>query len=405
MAHTSGRNLFCLYPLLLQTVNKEGQEAAPRNKPVVEMLHPTMWSLTHPQEWALFIPGRKINPFFALAEVVWMWSGKGGADFIQFYNKSITQFLDKGVPYFHGSYGKRVRHAGYSETPFRELPHLTNGSGTANGPVEVEVDQLQHVIRKLQGDPETRQAVVVLWDPVKDNWVQSMDHPCNNVLYFWMRPVKKSATRWKLNMTVVRRSNDLVWGVPYNMVQFSHLQALVAGALNAAIGEYHVMANNLHYYKELYPDTLTNVLGWSENVNRNRVDLEDVTHTFYDKDWDMRWDLAHFDDFVKLEWEPLEHQSRNYLEHQLVQVHEHSSSPTVAQGTIEAFYNTRIMHLEQAFEEHSVPTYWKHVFRLLLAYHCRKAKADNLFSSLISQLPRPLQWLVNDFVSKEPAHV
>ena len=385
------RNLFCAYPGLLRMLSNRGVDASPRGKQVLEMQGPTMWVLNNPQEWAIMIPGRKLNPFFALAEVIWMWSGKGGSDFIQFYNKSITQFLDPGIPYFHGSYGKRVRHAGYSETPFRSIPTLqSHTSSPSEGTKEVEIDQLEWVISKLRTDPETRQAVVSLWDPCKDNFVESKDHPCNNTLYFWVRDNE-------LNMTVVRRSNDLVWGVPYNMIQFSHLHALMAGSLGVAVGTYYVIANNLHYYKELYPDTLKTVLGWAENVNLKQMDLDAASDLFYDKPWDMRWDIHEFDSFVRLEWDPFEKQSRNYIEFHV--------PVTVEPGvtTVSAFYNTRIMHMESAFAEHKVPRYWRSVFLTLMAYHCRKAKCPDMFNSLISQLPRPIQWLIADFISKEAA--
>jgi len=382
-----GRNLFCIYPDLLEMVQREGHYAAPRGQSVIEMEHPVGWSLEKPQEWALFIPGRKLNPFFALAEVVWMWSGKGGADFIKFYNKSITNFLDAGIPYFHGSYGRRVRHAGYNESPFREIPHnRTVGIQSS----EVEIDQLQYVISKILQDHDTRQAVVSLWDPVKDNLVQSKDHPCNNLLYFWVR-------KGRLNMTVVRRSNDLIWGVPYNMIQMSHLQALMAGSLQVEVGDYHVTANNLHYYKNLYPETLDTVEGW---VSKG-ADLDKLSDTFYGKGWDMRWALQEFDNFVSKYWDPFEKQSRNFLTNQMLTIYENAKSNDHAARTVSAFYNTCIMNMDQAFSEYEVPEYWCNLFRMLLIYHCRKARALDLADALLSQMPRAMQWLANDFLKKE----
>lgn len=386
---TSGRNLFTIYPKLFGLV-RAGAEAAPRNKPVRELTRPHLWTLTNPQEWCLFIPGRKINPFFALAEVVWMWSGKGGADFISFYNKSITQFLDKGVPYFHGSYGRRVRHAGYSEQPFRQIPSVRL-VGVEDA--ECEIDQLPYVISKLQRDPHTRQAVVSLWDPTKDNLISANDHPCNNLVYFNLR-------NGKLNMTVIRRSNDLVWGVPYNMIQFSHLQALIAGSLNAEIGEYSVCANNLHYYLDLYPDTLHTVEGWADNVKDLTVSLPEVVDNFYSKPWDMRWSLSGFDHFVGVVWDPFEKHSRLFIDQQVSVILDTAENNKAAAGTINAFYLTRMMQLQQDFEHHGVPEYWRNVFLLLLAYHCRKAKAYKVYMDIVDNLPKPLFWLVQDFYTK-----
>ena len=367
------RNLLCAYPELLAHVFK-GRISAPRGKVVVESPDQVMWTLARPQEWGLLIPGRRLNPYFALAEVVWMWSGKGGAEFITYYNKSIGQFLDQGIPYFNAAYGKRVRHYGYSELPFRETPFpKTNGQL----PEAVEVDQLDHVIRKLQADPDTRQAAVTLWDPIKDNFHTSKDYPCNNMLYFSQRD-------GKLNLTVVIRSNDLVWGTPYNMIQFSHLQALIAGSLELEIGTYTTMCNNLHVYNDLYPDTRKLVQDWSNEP-----------HNLYQSSLfndlpDMRWPLAHFDKFVRTVWERTEKDCRAAQEKYTSGTH-HRSGPHGADLMV-----TR-HKLHDAFDKHGVPEYWRQLFMTMFLFHVRKAKQPKLYEQIVDEFHTLLFWLVKDF--------
>jgi hypothetical protein len=116
-----------------------------------------------------------------------------------------------------------------------------------------ELDQVQHVVRKLKADPYSRQAVMSFWDPVRDNLVVSKDYPCNNLIYYSLRDDK-------LEQTVIQRSNDIVWGTPYNAIQFSHIHALVAGELGVEMGRFHYVIQNLHYYYELYKPTLALVL-------------------------------------------------------------------------------------------------------------------------------------------------
>jgi hypothetical protein len=66
--------------------------------------------------------------------------------------------------------------------------------------------------------------------------------PCNTHAYF---DIIDNA----LNMTVCNRSNDMVWGMMgANVVHFSMLQEYLACCLNAEVGNYHQITNNLHVY-------------------------------------------------------------------------------------------------------------------------------------------------------------
>lgn len=371
------RNLMAAYPALLDFVAK-GRYSAPRGKGVQEGLEPTVWHLKQPWEWALLIPGRRLNPFFALAEVIWMWSGKGGADFITYYNKSFVNFLDPGIPYFNAAYGRRVRHAGYKETPFRDIPYPRT---LGQLPEPVEVDQLSFVISKLQSDPDTRQAVISLWDPIKDNFTQSKDHPCNNMVYF-------SNREGALHITVVIRSNDLIWGVPYNMIQFVHLQALVAGTLGLNMGRFTVMCNNLHIYEDLYPETRQQVLDWREHLANQ--DAYTKAKMFMDIP-DMRWTLDAFDTFVQNVWDPLEKELRTAQER---------FGPVGYLSQHEAAIQMVLHKLEDSFVEHEVPVYWQQLFLVVLLHHVRKAKLPTLFATLANPLHTIFWWLIKDFVGE-----
>lgn len=67
------------------------------------------------------------------------------------------------------------------------------------------------------------------------------------------RPDTHTTYRWKkfLNMTVVNRSNDLVWGaLGANVVHFSFLQEYLAACIGCEVGVYNQFTNNLHVYTE-----------------------------------------------------------------------------------------------------------------------------------------------------------
>lgn len=369
MPAIEARNLMEAYPKLLEYV-LQGRRSHPRGQSVIEGVRPITWTLQRPSEWGLFIPGRRINPFFALAEVVWMWSGKGGVEFIAYYNSSMKNFADGNIPYFNAAYGRRVRHYGYSELPFRDTP-----SPMSHGqlPEPVEVDQLDWVVSKLQADPETRQAAVTLWDPIKDNFHTSKDYPCNNMLYFSQR-------EGKLNLTVVIRSNDLVWGVPYNMIQFVHLQALIAGTLDYEIGEFTVMCNNLHVYESLYPETFETV----KRFDASRYAVSDL----YNDTLDMRWTLSAFGNFVANHWDPIEKELRGMQDS-----HTLTKQPR-AHGAQMTVINHRLFRL---FETLGVPAYWQQVFTVMFAHHCRKAHTDHLYQECLDTLGLAQYWLIQDF--------
>jgi thymidylate synthase len=44
------------------------------------------------------------------------------------------------------------------------------------------------------------------------------------------------------------RSNDLIWGVPYDVFVFTFLQELAAMELQVGLGTYHHFAGSLHIY-------------------------------------------------------------------------------------------------------------------------------------------------------------
>ena len=105
-------------------------------------------------------------------------------------------------------------------------------------------NQLKKVIELLRTNPQTRQAVVSIYDGKEiDNY--SYDTPCTLGLQFYI-------TENKLNMSVMMRSNDLVYGFCNDQYTFSKYQKLIADALGIQVGTYYHFANNLHIYPRHY---------------------------------------------------------------------------------------------------------------------------------------------------------
>lgn len=185
-----------------------------------EILRATLTVADPRQRWVLSrLP--PLNPAFALAEVIWIMNGLNDADFLNFFNKSLPKFAGQGSTY-HGAYGYRLRR-------HRAL------------------DQLERAYSALCSNPDTRQVVLQIWDGKEDlpdvNGNPSQpDIPCNLISCLNIR-------QGKLEWLQVLRSNDIFLGLPYNFVQFTTLQEVMAGWLGVELSSYNQISNSLHLYE------------------------------------------------------------------------------------------------------------------------------------------------------------
>ena len=109
------------------------------------------------------------------------------------------------------------------------------------------VDQVARAYQALSNNPDTRQAVLQIWDssidlPQPDGTPVDKDIPCNVMSLLKVRD-------GRLEWLQVIRSNDLFLGVPHNFVQFMCLQEVMAGWLDVDCGAYHQVSDSLHLYE------------------------------------------------------------------------------------------------------------------------------------------------------------
>lgn len=196
-----------------------GKEVQTRNGRALRITEPVLTQIYNPQERVLFHAKRDANPIFHLYEALWMLSGSNEVLPLKMFNSRIHQYSDDGVV-FNGAYGYRMRH-------------------------HFGVDQLLSVIDILKNNPESRQAVVQLWD-ADDLNKNTLDKCCNTQLVF-------EVNDGKLNMTTFNRSNDAWWGYAgANAVHFTVIMEFVAGAVGVDLGMYSTVSTNLHLYLDLY---------------------------------------------------------------------------------------------------------------------------------------------------------
>ena len=101
-------------------------------------------------------------------------------------------------------------------------------------------NQLDKVIEKLKESPDTRQAVVSIYDG-KEIGSYTNDTPCTIALQFQILDNK-------LETTAIMRSNDLWYGLPNDFFCFTMFGETVAKALDIPMGPYHHYAVNIHIY-------------------------------------------------------------------------------------------------------------------------------------------------------------
>lgn len=221
-----------LYPALVKAIHMFGEATSPRGLKTLELRRVNA-VIKSPRERLVLVPGRGINPFFLVAESMWILHGSSNSEQILPYNRGLARFLDEGDIHFHGAYGERIRgHYWYGRD--QKCYHKVK-----------TIDQLAFVVDKLQEDPDSRQAVIVLWDPFLDSKV-SKDIPCNDMLFFKVRD-------GRLNMTVLNRSNDVHLGFPVtNTFQFTMIQEVVALMLGVDMGTYCQFSDSLHMYMDAY---------------------------------------------------------------------------------------------------------------------------------------------------------
>lgn len=240
-----------VYPELINDLLHMGADVPSRNG-ITKEIHPCMIELTDTQDRLVTSYGRPINVAFALAEVLWILSGRRDVPMLEHYNKRISAWSDDGAV-FNAPYGYRLREA--------------HGH-----------DQLADVIRTLQKDPGSRQAVLAVWLPSQDRgwdvkpddgtWTDwhyephvTEDRACNMLCHLMIRD-------GGLDWLQIVRSNDAVWGLPYNLMQWTHLHEYVAEHVGVPLGKMFWLSDSMHIYGSTTPgvagDGTDDTVAWDD---------------------------------------------------------------------------------------------------------------------------------------------
>lgn len=174
---------------------------------------------------------RNVNVFFLLAEAMWIVLGRKDVETLANFNSNMKKFSDDGEV-FHAPYGFRIRHWGVrSEDSYNRGVDIAQGS-----------DQVMNAIKLFTENANTRQVVMSIWNPDLDLGFKTRDIPCNDMVMLKIR-------NGKLITTIQNRSNDLHWGLPTNVFQFSFLTEVMAACLGVGLGTQTHNSQSLHLYE------------------------------------------------------------------------------------------------------------------------------------------------------------
>ena len=220
-------------------------------------LHHVAVSIEEPRQRWVFAREPAINPAFALAEVVWILRGRNDAAFLTAWNRSLPKYAGDDAS-FHGAYGYRLRaHFG--------------------------LDQLSRAAAALSSSSASRQIVLQLWDPridlpLEDGKPRAKDIPCNVLACL-------KVVGQRLEWFQVIRSNDVFLGLPYNLIQWTCLQEVLAGWIGLEVGSYNQISDSLHLYNRDLRTVQASFEGDAENsdsIAMPRPESEDAMRRLED---------------------------------------------------------------------------------------------------------------------------
>lgn len=221
------------WPLLFKSCEIEPSRAGD----VLVSPVPVMSIYLQPTQRVLFNQQRDANPFFHFFESLWMLDGRRDATYLDRFVGDFSKRFAEDDGDMHGTYGWRWR-------------------------FQWEVDQLDVAVARLRKNPHDRRVVIAMWDPnddclepdlvnddTGDVYLEPKDLPCNTHIYLRVHEADPTPV---LHMTVMCRSNDVVWGAyGANAVHFSFLHEYLAGRIGVRVGKLYQFSHNWHAYRDV----------------------------------------------------------------------------------------------------------------------------------------------------------
>jgi thymidylate synthase len=219
---------------------KSKQVTKPSRGPATEIAG-VMLKLANPRA-RLSSTEKKGTLFSCLGETMWYLAKSNDLKFITHYLPKYGENSDDNKT-IYGAYGPRL--------------FGLNGN-----------NQVKNVIKLLRRKPDSRQAVIQLFDSA-DIASEHKDIPCTSTLQFMIRSNR-------LCMLTNMRSNDAFKGLPHDIFAFTMIQEIIARSLNVEIGFYKHSVGSLHLYSADHKDALKYIEeGWQSHFEMPPMPLGD----------------------------------------------------------------------------------------------------------------------------------
>lgn len=154
------------------------------------------------------------------------------------------------------------------------------------------VDQINLMLQGIRQDPHGRRHVVTGWNPGE---LDQMALPPCHMLQMYTVSGEFSTESGRLNNCFVMRSNDVPYGLPYNIMSYALLNHIFAQHLGLAPGELVYMGWDVHIYNNQFEMV-------SEQLGRTPGALPTLRITK---------DLSTIDDIMQLEWSDIQLEGYN----------------------------------------------------------------------------------------------
>jgi thymidylate synthase len=223
---------------------KFGSSTSPRGMGTLE-LSPLTFTLSNPRRRCIEQPERKWSRALAIGEFLWHAAASDDAATLEYYARPWAAFAVDGR-ILGSCYGKSIfgRACGYES-------------------------QWQRVISLLKTDPDSRRAVLDFRASGANMSFDAPDIACVSSLQFLVRD-------GKLNALAVLRSNDVIWGLPYDLFVLTMFQEMAAQELGTEIGWYNHHAASMHIY-ERHINLAENILAGAMSPSREMQRMGDLS--------------------------------------------------------------------------------------------------------------------------------
>lgn len=212
--HIKDRSVDRLLRRAITKILRSGISISPTKGPSREIIG-TTFELTDPLQRLSRAESRNVLSS-CLGETIWYLSASDRSADIEYYIKNYRKFSNDG-DYIYGAYGPRIFH-------------------------RFGFDQLEYVIAKLTKNPNSRNALIQIYEPI-DSINTVGGSPCTCTLQFLIR-------QKKLHLVCFMRSNDIFRGFPHDAFCFTFIQEYVCRRLNAKLGHYFHHVGSLHLYEK-----------------------------------------------------------------------------------------------------------------------------------------------------------